>query len=102
MTGLFIVLIIFSVPLSAIWTEHLRKVKKLELAAREKMKTEIFAEIAELRQELQSLRDTTTQYDLSFDTALQRLERRVEVLEQRSLSGRSQQEPPSQQYHRTV
>ena len=40
------------------------------------------AEIAALRAQVTDLRDTTTQYDLSFDTALQRMERRVEQMEQ--------------------
>ncbi len=39
-------------------------------------------EVAQLRQQLSELRDTSTQYDLSFDTALQRMERRVEHVEQ--------------------
>jgi predicted nucleic acid-binding Zn-ribbon protein len=39
-------------------------------------------ELAALRQQIDDLRDTSTQYDLSFDTALQRMERRVEHLEQ--------------------
>lgn len=38
--------------------------------------------IKQLREEIKSLRDTTLQYDLSFDTALQRMEQRVERLEQ--------------------
>ncbi|MCW3100699.1 MAG: hypothetical protein JWL77_6317 [Chthonomonadaceae bacterium] len=40
------------------------------------------AEISALRTQIMELRDTTTQYDLSFDTALQRMERRVEQMEQ--------------------
>jgi hypothetical protein len=40
------------------------------------------AEVAALRAQIMELRDTTTQYDLSFDTALQRMERRVEQMEQ--------------------
>lgn len=39
-------------------------------------------EVASLRQQIHELRDTTMQYDLSFDAALQRLERRVEQTEQ--------------------
>lgn len=39
------------------------------------------AEVAALRQQMSSLHDTTTQYDLSFDSALQRMERRVERVE---------------------
>lgn len=39
---------------------------------------------SDLRKELEDLRDTTTRYDLSFDTALQRIESRVANLERRS------------------
>jgi uncharacterized protein YlxW (UPF0749 family) len=42
------------------------------------------AQVEALRQEVRSLRDTTMQYDLSFDTALQRMEARVESLERRT------------------
>ncbi|CEK12679.1 hypothetical protein [Chthonomonas calidirosea] len=100
MIGVLIVLIVFGVPLSAIWTEHLRQVRKMELETRGRMNDGVLAEIAALRQELQSLRDTTTQYDLSFDTALQNLERRMQTLEQRTV--RPLQETESPQYQRNV
>ncbi|CEK12680.1 hypothetical protein CWRG_00148 [Chthonomonas calidirosea] len=100
MIGVLIVLIIFAVPLSAIWTEHLRQVRQMDLETRGRMNDEVLAEIAALRQELQSLRDTTTQYDLSFDTALQNLERRMQTLEQRTV--RPLQETESPQYQRNV
>lgn len=38
-------------------------------------------DVSALRRELQQLRDTSTQYDISFDSALQRMESRVEFLE---------------------
>jgi len=41
------------------------------------------ADLLSLRAELAQLRETTTQYDVSFDTALQRLEARMAHLEQR-------------------
>lgn len=41
-------------------------------------------ELAMMRQQLHELKDTTTQYDLSFDTALQRIDRRVTTIEQES------------------
>lgn len=39
-------------------------------------------EVRTLRDDLISLRDTATQYDMSFDSALQRIDRRVEQVEQ--------------------
>ena len=41
-------------------------------------------EVAELRREVTALRDTSTQYDLSFDTALERTDQRIARLEQLS------------------
>jgi hypothetical protein len=43
-----------------------------------------------IRKELADLRNTSTQYDVSFDTALQRIESRVLAVEQRT--GRIEQE----------
>ncbi len=43
-------------------------------------------DLAAMRQELQALRDTSTQYDISFDTALQRMESRVEHVERRQVN----------------
>jgi hypothetical protein len=44
----------------------------------------VAGEVRELRAQLAELRDTTTRYDLSFDTALQRLEHRMARVEQRA------------------
>src|SRR5438094_807718 len=44
----------------------------------------------DLRQELAALRDTSTQFDMSFDAALQRLEARVRHLEGRHVSPETQ------------
>lgn len=41
------------------------------------------AEVAELRQRMSELRDVTTQYDMSFDTALHRMESRLATVESR-------------------
>ena len=40
-----------------------------------------------LRQEVRALRDTTMQYDLSFDAALERMESRVESIERAGTTG---------------
>jgi hypothetical protein len=50
----------------------------------EGMQREIHAlrdELIQVRTQLQDLKDTTTQYDLSIDTALQRIDRRVQTIE---------------------
>jgi exonuclease VII small subunit len=74
---------VFGIPISAIWTAHKRQMLELQIRLKQMNSPQVNdASVEALRQELRSLRDTTTQYDLSFDTALQRLERRVEQLEQ--------------------
>jgi hypothetical protein len=81
--GLVAVLCIFGIPLSAIWTAHRQKVLEMQMRLRNEGDAGVHAAIDALREEVRALRDTTTQYDLSFDTALQRMERRVEGLERR-------------------
>ena len=82
--GLTAVVLIFGIPIIAIWTEHQRKVLEIKLKLTKQTDIGVAAEIEALRQEVRSLRDTSMQYDLSFDTALQRMEQRVERLEVRS------------------
>jgi len=72
---------VFSVPLLAIWTHHKRKVLEMQLQLRNQGDSGVRADLEAVKQELRALRDTSTQYDLSFDTALQRMERRVEAIE---------------------
>lgn len=83
LAGIIAILCVFGIPLSAIWTSHRRKVLELELQLRGQGDNGVRAEVEALRQEVRSLRDTSTQYDLSFDTALQRMERRVEGIERK-------------------
>jgi uncharacterized protein YlxW (UPF0749 family) len=80
-----------TVPL-LIWTYHRRKMEELRLKGGRIMTEDIRTEFATLRAEIRDLRDTTMQYDLSFDTALQQMERRVEKLER---SGRVDSEAPT-------
>jgi hypothetical protein len=44
-------------------------------------------EVDELKRKLTELRDVTTQYDMSFDSALHRVETRLATVEQRTLAG---------------
>src|SRR5579871_6791272 len=75
--------LLFSIPILAIWTSHRRKMEEMRLQRQGSLGKEIQAEFAAVRAEIQSLRDTTMQYDLSFDNALQGLERRMATLERK-------------------
>ena len=50
-------------------------------------------ELAALRREVQELRDTTTRFDLSFDAALERLERRMDYAEGQQVPAAAPQTP---------
>jgi hypothetical protein len=71
------------VPIVAIVTSHMRSMARLKLELRQRADQQVLDEIRRVRDDVASLRDTTTKYDLSFDTALQRIESRVSHLESR-------------------
>ena len=79
--GLVAVLCIFGIPIVKIWTDHQRKMLEMKLHNQNQGDGGVRAELEALRQEVRSLRDTSMQYDLSFDTALQRMEQRVAGVE---------------------
>lgn len=88
--GIFgVVALLLSIPLYYLWGTHRRKMEELRLQRNVSVAQETKTAIEELRREMLALKDTTTQYDMSFDVALQRLESRVGHLEQRTLSGQT-------------
>jgi len=83
MIPLSAVLLIFGIPIIAIWTDHRRKVLDMQLRSRQQADQAVMEKLAEVQRQIADLRETTTQYDLSFDTALQRVEARLNGIEQR-------------------
>lgn len=80
--ALMIPIIALMIPIVAIITSH----RQRELEMRLKLQQgdgNVAAELRELKSQLADLRDTTTHYDMSFDSALQRIESRVGNVEQR-------------------
>ncbi len=77
------VVLIGLIPIMAIVTYHRRKVLEIKLAGVQKSDQAMIERIEAVRQELAQLRDTATQYDVSFDTALRRIESRVNNLDSR-------------------
>ena len=92
------VLMLFGLPFYAIWTYHKRKLEEIKARNRLSISEETRVAIEALRQEFNGLRDTTTQYDMSFDTALHRLESRIGTMERRISS--VEQEPTVAQIQR--
>jgi len=84
--GTLAILLVFGIPLLWIWTNHRRKILELKLNAGNRGDETLRLTVEQLRNEVRTLRDTSTQYDVSFDTALQRLERRVNSLENHAIT----------------
>jgi tetrahydromethanopterin S-methyltransferase subunit G len=74
--GLVAVVLIFGGPMFALWTRYRLEHERLRQEKSDKA-------FEQLRQELAQVRETSTQYALSFEDALQRMERRLDSLEQR-------------------
>lgn len=85
------------IPIIAIVTHHRRQMAQMRIETVQRQNPELRAELAALRAEIHALRDTTTQYDLSFDTALQHMERRLSAVERKSVG---QTEEPQAQINR--
>ena len=68
-------------PMYGLYTFHKRKMEQLRLQRDNLLSQHIANEFAAVREEIKALRDTSMQYDLSFDTALHQMERRVNGLE---------------------
>ena len=54
-------------------------------------KSELASTVETLKREVAALRDTTTRYDMAFDTALERLESRIAQVEKNSRVAESEQ-----------
>src|SRR6185503_7602184 len=80
-SDIFIVMIVFAVPIVAIVTSHHRKIMEMKMKMGGSGDNKVVEELKELKQQMAELRDTTTRYDISFDAALQRIESRVGNLE---------------------
>src|SRR5881227_3647984 len=83
LASLVMVGMIMAIPLYLIKTYHRRKMEELRIKERSEIDVDTKEAIEALQKEMAALRDTTTQYDVSFDTALSRIENRMAHLERR-------------------
>ncbi|MCC6728055.1 MAG: hypothetical protein IT208_01825 [Chthonomonadales bacterium] len=79
--AVLVIAIFMSIPLAAILCAHRRRMAEIELRHRQPGDEALRQQVNALQQQVAALRDTTTSYDLSFDTALQRVERRLSAVE---------------------
>ena len=84
--AVFIPIVALCIPISAIITAHLREMARIKVRGASGLSNEVRAELNEMKSQLAALRDTTTKFDMTFDAALERLEQRVDRVEERQAS----------------
>ena len=77
------------IPIVAIITSHQRKLAEIKARMTSGLSAEVRAELNEIKEQLASLRETTTRFDMAFDAALTRLESRMDDVDARTASLRS-------------
>lgn len=75
---------VFGWPVGLAWVITRHKQKMREMEYRQSGSPGLVEEVAALREELAQLRDTTTRFDMGYDAALDRLERRMDRVEAES------------------
>ncbi len=90
-TAITIIGMVMGVGAIAIITEHFQKIAQIKAKARSGADDATREALDALRRDVSALRDTTTQYDVSFDTALQRLEQNVAQMDRRLSTVEQQQ-----------
>ena len=70
-------------PFYGLWAYHRRKMEDIRVRGRIQIAEETQKSLEEFRRELHALRDTTTNYDMGFDSAMHRIEARIAHLESR-------------------
>jgi hypothetical protein len=91
--GFAVTAMILSIPIYAIWTYHKRKLEEIRARKDVQIAEDTRAAINGLREEFRELRDNSSAFDVSLDNAVQRLERRIENLEQRNRYASAIDEP---------
>lgn len=102
LTGLVAVVCIFGWPIIGMFLKHQRHMAELRMNALGKADESLVTELQEMKRQMTELRDTTTRYDMSFDSALQRMESRLSHVEQRiSLVERAERQDVAASAQRT-
>ena len=80
---LIIPILALCIPIVAIIASFRHRTEEMRLKAGVQGSSNLLSELQDLKNQLAEMRDTTTRYDVSFDSALQRIESRVGNIENR-------------------
>lgn len=79
--GLVAIVVCGAIPITAMVTYHQRKLAEIKARMSGTNSDEVKNQLSAIRNEVASLRETTTKFDMSFDAAITRLEDRVDRVE---------------------
>lgn len=65
------------------WLKYRQNVVEARFKTMQQTDDSVMAELRDMKRQVAELRDTSTQYDMSFDAALQRMESRMVHIESR-------------------
>jgi hypothetical protein len=92
--ALLIPIAAMGIPITAIWTSHLRKMAEIRAQQGATLPPDVRTDLAEMKRQINELRETTTRFDMSFDAAVTRLEERVDHIEERQGANTLPPTPP--------
>jgi hypothetical protein len=79
--------LIFAIPVVAIITSHFQKMAEIKSRSDGGPNGQsILSELQDMKRQIAELRDTTTRYDMSFDSALQRTDAQLQSMNERLTS----------------
>ena len=81
--AVFIPIVALFIPIVAIMAKHHHNLVEMRLKMHQQGDHSVMSEMLQLKAQIADLRDTSTRFDMSFDTALQRIEARTGKLEER-------------------
>jgi hypothetical protein len=82
--GLVAVVMIFGTPWVVQFAKSRERIAMLKMQTQQTPDQDVMRQLDALRQEISQLRDTCTQFDVSHDNALERLDQRMRLLESKN------------------
>jgi hypothetical protein len=82
--ALIIPILIFSIPLLAIWTKHKQKMEEIKTQRNQGLNSDVQAKLDALQRQIVEIKDQSSRFDLALDASQDRLEERIAFLEEKN------------------
>jgi hypothetical protein len=82
--ALIIPIMVFAIPIVAIWTKHQQKMAEIKAKIGQGNSTDVQAKLDALQRQIIDLKDQSSRFDLALDASQDRLEERIAFLEEKN------------------